>query len=66
VNTSSGGGPILNYPASDGNLDIVKVFVESGARVNDAGTNGWNPLHNAALNGHVSVLAYLLDHGADL
>ncbi|KAE9371781.1 ankyrin [Stipitochalara longipes BDJ] len=66
VNTSGGGGPILNFPANDGNLDIVKLFVENGARVNDANTSGWNPLHNAAVNGHVSVLAYLLDHGADL
>lgn len=66
VNTTSGGGPILNHPTFSGSLEIVKLFVENGARVNDANTNGWNPLHNAAVNGHVEVLTFLLDHGADL
>jgi len=66
VNTKSGGGPILTFPANDGNLEVTKLFVENGAGVNDANTNGWNALHNAAVNGHVPVLTYLLDHGADL
>jgi ankyrin repeat protein len=47
-------------------LDTVKLFVELGADVNEADDYGITPLMVAANLGDVSIIQFLIDHGADL
>lgn len=60
----------LHYAAVYHNLEIIKLLVEKGARVNVINEhNGMTPLHRA-FSSHLGVpsyelVQYLLDHGAD-
>jgi ankyrin repeat protein len=47
-------------------LETVKLFVELGADVNQADDYGITPLMVAANMGDVSIIQFLIDHGADL
>jgi uncharacterized protein len=51
---------------NDGDLKIVKQYVEKEhVNVNDK-YFGWSPLQMAATKGHLNVVKYLVEHGADL
>jgi ankyrin repeat protein len=50
----------------DERLEVVKVFVELGNDVNQQDDYGITPLMAAANIGHVKVIQYLVDKGADL
>jgi ankyrin repeat protein len=52
--------------SEDERLEIVKLFVELGNDVNWADDYGITPLMAAANIGHVKVIQYLVDKGADL
>lgn len=58
LNSSHLGPKILTLAASMGNLEIVKLLV-------DAGAISLKALSYAAQNSHSSIVAYLLDQGAD-
>lgn len=47
-------------------LQVVKLFVDLGADVNEADDYGITPLMVAANMGHTQVIQYLVDVGADL
>ncbi len=47
-------------------LDLVKLLVDSGGRINEANDHGITPLHGAAYKGADKVVQFLVDHGADL
>lgn len=47
-------------------LPIVQLLVEKGADVNTADGLGTTCLHQAAHIGHVEILSYLLEQGADV
>jgi len=59
-----------------GYLDIVTLLVNSGAEVNSSGwmnmkwgpglVDKWTNLHITSFNGHIDVVEYLLDKGADI
>ena len=56
-----------HHAAADGSLHLLKEI----ASVNKANlflkdNNGWTPLHEAARAGHVAVIQYLLDEGAQV
>jgi ankyrin repeat protein len=49
-----------------GNLEIVKILVEAGARLDSVDIEGFTGLHRAAWNDHVDVTRYLIERGAPL
>lgn len=53
--------------ASDGNLDAVKQFLDSGHySPNSPDPNGYTPMHAAAAYGHTDLLKYLVSKGGDV
>ncbi|XP_062852650.1 protein phosphatase 1 regulatory subunit 27b [Trichomycterus rosablanca] len=48
-----------------GNLDCVKLLVESGANIMQRDKDGWTPLHMACSDGFPRIAEYLLSLGAD-
>ena len=50
----------------DGHIDWVKEHVAEGAPLNESDHCGDPPLVLAAGNGHLAVVKYLIDEGADL
>ena len=51
--------------AAVGDLSVVELFVEGGMPI-DAAFGGWTALHEAARNGHLLVVQYLIDQGASV
>lgn len=49
-----------------GRLDDVKTALQQGAPVNFKGKGGFTPLVVAATMGHLDVVQYLAEHGADI
>nr|CAD1841714.1 unnamed protein product [Ananas comosus var. bracteatus] len=56
----------FHVAATEGKIDVCKYFVEElGLDVNVTSYKGDTPLFHAALENHLAVVEYLLDHGAD-
>src|SRR5690606_42024301 len=55
----------LQYAASKGHLDTVKMLIANKAMVNAPGPDGTTALMMAAYDGNEAVVRYLLAHGAD-
>ena len=60
------GDTALHHATRNGDLDIVKQLVSSGADVNVVADQGHFPLYCAAGHGHVETTQYLVENGADL
>jgi ankyrin repeat protein len=57
----------MTHEYSEGQtLELVKLLVDSGARINSANDHGITPLHGAAYKGADKVVQFLVDRGADL
>lgn len=55
------------HSAAAGNYtDIVRMLIDSGAKVNVKQQAGATPLHSAAQNGNLEMLILLLEHGAEV
>lgn len=52
--------------ARDGDLSVVREFVESGGDINERQKNGRTLLMFASAGGHVHIIDYLMGAGADL
>ena len=52
--------------ARDGDLVVVKLFVEAGMSVDTADEEGYTALIGAAENSRLAVVEYLVDQGADV
>jgi ankyrin repeat protein len=59
-------GQRLWQSAFDGDLEGVKTAVRQGAGVNVKGKGGFSALLAACRNGHLPVVVYLVEHGADV
>jgi len=40
--------------------------VEHGLDINKESTEGWTPILNACEKGHIEIVKYLVEHGADI
>ena len=45
---------------------MMKILVDYGGNPNATDTEKWTPLHAAATCGHLHLVKFLIDHGADL
>jgi len=63
----STGSTVAHFAAQGGDLDSLKKEV---ARKKDLihakDNNGWQPLHEGARGGHIDVVRYLVENGADM
>jgi hypothetical protein len=49
-----------------GHLDICGLLIDKGAQKNAKDSNGFTPLHLAALEGNIKIVRLLCDRGADV
>ena len=56
----------LSKASLQNNLEIVKLLVENGAKINSNDVSGWTPFQNAIKEKHLEVIHFLMDNGADL
>jgi ankyrin repeat protein len=56
----------LEYWAALGNLDRVREALAANPDPNIRGVGGYTALHAAAENGHLHVIRFLVEHGADV
>ena len=57
---------MLSLACRQGKLDIVKLLIQSGAKVNHRNKAGNTPLLESCSQGHVLVARFLLDNGAEI
>eukprot|EP00795_Rhopilema_esculentum_P016779 gene16779-8239_t len=57
---------MLSLACRQGKLDIVKLLIQSGAKINHRNKSGNTPLLEACSQGHVPVARFLLDNGAEI
>lgn len=60
------GAPPLWCAAAAGHLDIVKLLISHGAKVNTTTRTNSTPLRAACFDGHLEIVKYLVQHGADI
>lgn len=60
------GAPPLWCAAAAGHLDIVKLLITHGAKVNTTTRTNSTPLRAACFDGHLEIVKYLVQHGADV
>jgi len=47
-------------------MPILKFLLENGVNLNSVNQIGWTPLHFAAEKSHLSIIEFLINHGAKL
>jgi len=60
-----GGATALHLAARVGNLEVVKILVDGGAKLNIKDNEGWTPIMRAVVAGNVNVISYLLDNNVN-
>ncbi|EGC29550.1 hypothetical protein DICPUDRAFT_12612, partial [Dictyostelium purpureum] len=56
----------IHVAAGNGFIDIVKLLVEAGCRIDQLDNSNRTPFFKAALSGHKSVAQYLIEKGANV
>ncbi|KAG1677111.1 Protein phosphatase 1 regulatory subunit 16A [Nymphon striatum] len=64
--TNDDGLTALHQCCIDDSEDMLKLLIEFGANVNAQDSEQWTPLHAASTCGHLHLVKYLIDQGADL
>ncbi|CAH0381248.1 unnamed protein product [Bemisia tabaci] len=64
--TNEDGLTALHQCCIDDNEEMMKVLLEFGANVNAEDSEKWTPLHAAATCGHLHLVRYLINSGANL
>ncbi len=59
-----GGATALHIAAREGNLEIAKILIESGANINAADNEGWTPLMRSSLAAKRDIVELLLSKNA--
>lgn len=59
------GDQVLHLACVKGDLDDVKILLQSNADINARGEKGFTPLHYAVEQRRIEVVEYLLSVGAD-
>lgn len=59
-------GTALTFAASLGRLEICKIFLNYGAKMEKQDYYGNNALHNAANKGHINICEMFLNNGIDV
>lgn len=59
-------GSGLMIGAWEGNLDLMRLFIERGADINRANANGETPIVMAAWRGNLAAVKWLLERGAQI
>ena len=56
----------LHWAAREGLIVVVHRLLQSGANVNAVDAHGHTPIRQAAFNGHLNVIRFLVQHGANV
>jgi ankyrin repeat protein len=56
----------VQYAASGGHLDMCRVLLDRGAKVDPVNRWKYTPLHLAAENGYLSLVKMVAERGADV
>jgi len=65
VGAHTGSQPLIYDAAEKGCLDVIRLLVERGERVDNSDGSRISPLCIAAQRGDLELMERLLDHGAD-
>lgn len=66
VDTFTTGSTPVHFAAQKGDLSTLKKHIsKSKESVHVKDKNGWTPLHEASRGGHLDVVKYLVENGAD-
>ena len=58
---------IFHEAAGDGDLDIlVDEYLKDSHSLHEPDSNGWQPIHEAARGGHMEIIEFLVENGADI
>ena len=57
---------LIHKAVRDGNIEVVKQYLDAGTDVNAKDENGVTPLHQAAFGGQKEVVELLIAAGADV
>lgn len=60
------GETALHATVIQGDIEGVRLLVESGAEINKSGEEGFTPLHYACEFEHIEIVRYLIEKGADI
>lgn len=61
------GSTAAHFAAQQGKLEDLKAHIHNDKNViNHKDQNGWTPLHEAVRGGHVEVVKYLIEQGAEV
>lgn len=56
----------LMYAAREGHMDVARLLLSAGARVNEVDKNDIGPLLMAISNNHIDMARFLIDRGANI